>query len=107
MGTLRRHLAYKGHWYGVHVLAVDRFYPSTQLCHACGRRNEALTLSDRVWVCPECGVLHDRDFNAALNIKKEGLRLLAAGHAERRNACGGAVSPPRVARPDEARIPRL
>jgi putative transposase len=53
MGTLRWHLEYKGQWYGVHVLAVDRFYPSTQLCHDCGRRNEAFTLSDRVWVCPE------------------------------------------------------
>jgi putative transposase len=107
MGTLRWQLEYKGHWYGTHVVAAQRFYPSTQLCYDCGFKNDDLTLSNRVWVCPNCGVLHDRDLNAALNIKKEGLRLLAGGHPESLNACGGAVRPPMVARPDEARIPRL
>jgi putative transposase len=81
MGTLRWQLEYKGQWYGTHVVAVDRFFPSTQLCHDCGFKNEHLSLADRMWVCPHCGVLHDRDLNAALNIRDEGLRLLAAGHA--------------------------
>jgi putative transposase len=106
MGRMRRLLEYKGQWYGVHVVVVDRFYPSTQLCHVCGFKNEALTLSDRTWRCPICGTVHDRDHNAALNIRDEGLRILAVGHTESLNACGGAVRPPTVARPDEARIPR-
>jgi putative transposase len=77
MSMMRRLLEYKGRWYGVHVVMVDRFYPSTQLCHVCGFKNEALTLSDRTWQCPICGTMHDRDMNAALNIRDEGLRLLA------------------------------
>ena len=77
---VRRQLQYKGRWYDVHVVVVDRFYPSTQLCHVCGYKNEALTLADRTWQCPICGTIHDRDLNAALNIRDEGLRLLAVGH---------------------------
>ena len=80
MGILLWQLAYKGQWYGTHVVSVDRFYPSTQLCHDCGFKNADLTLVDRTWVCPACGVRHDRDINAALNIRDEGLRLLAVGY---------------------------
>ena len=80
---------------------------STQVCHRCGFKNDALTLSDRTWQWPICGSVHDRAINAALNIKKVGLRLLAVGHAESRNAWGGLVRPPMVAWPDAARIPRL
>ncbi len=93
MGTLLWQLAYKGRWYGTHVVAVDRFYPSTQLCHDCGFKNEALRLAERTWVCPACGVRHDRDHNAALNIRDEGLRLLAVGYPESQNACGRDVRP--------------
>jgi len=77
MGMVRRRLQYKGRWYGTHVVVIDRFYPSTQVYHRCGFKNDALTLSDRTWQCPICGRVHDRDLNAALNIKKEGVRLLA------------------------------
>jgi putative transposase len=107
MGMMRRLLEYKGRWYHTHVVVVDRFYPSTQLCHVCSFKNAALTLSDRTWQCPLCGTVHDRDLNAALNIRDEGLRILAVGYPESLNACGGAVRPPTVARPSEARIPRL
>jgi putative transposase len=100
-------LQYKGQWYGVHVVVIDRFYPSTQLCHVCGFKNESLTLSDRTWPCPICRAMHDRDHNAALNIRDEGLRLLAVGHTESLNACGGVARPPMVARPYEPRIPWL
>jgi putative transposase len=94
------------------VVVVDRVYRSTQLCHVCGFTNEALTLSDRTWPCPICRTLHDRDLNAALNIRDEGLRILAVAGTPRAgreslNACGGAVRPPMVARPGEPRIPRL
>jgi putative transposase len=107
MGMMRRQLEYKGRWYGVHVVVVDRFYPSTQLCHVCGFKNAALTLSNRTWQCPRCSIVHDRDLNAALNIRDEGLRILAVGYPESLNACGGVVRPPTVARPSEARSRRL
>ena len=72
---------------------VGTFYPSTQLCHVCGYKNAALTLADRTWQSPICGTVHDRDISAALNIKKEGLRLLAVGHTaiglKPDHVCGG------------------
>jgi putative transposase len=93
LGTLLWQLAYKGQWYGTHVVAVNRFYPSTRLCHDCGFKNDALRLTDRTWMCPACGALHDRDLNAALNIRDEGLRLLAVGYPESLNACGRDIRP--------------
>jgi putative transposase len=89
------------------VVVIDRFFPSTQLCSVCGFKNAALTLAERTWTCPACGTTHDRDVNAAITIKNEGLRTLAVGHTASLNACGGAVRPPTAARPGEARIPRL
>ncbi len=96
LGTIRRQLVYKGAWYRRHVVAVDRFYPSSQIHNACGWRNRTLTLSDRSWVCHGCGEVVDRDLNAACNIKEEGLRLLtvAVGHTETQNARGECVGLP-------------
>ena len=68
-------LAYKAQWYGRTFVQVDRFYPSSRLCHDCGHKYAGLLLSEREWVCESCGVLHDRDVNAALNILGEALRL--------------------------------
>ena len=93
-GELRRQLLSKGQWYGVPVVAISRWYPSSKRCHECGARNGTLTLADRIWTCPGCGSILDRDLNAARNIRDEGYRLLAAGHAERENACGQGVGPP-------------
>jgi len=97
MGTIRRQLTYKGVWYRAHVVAVDRFYPSSKMCYGCGYKYDGLTLSDRVWACPSCGCVLDRDLNAARNIKREGLRILAVGHTDSQNACGQPVRPPMVA----------
>jgi len=69
-------LRYKADWYGNHIVEIDRFFPSSKLCSNCGHKNNELKLSDREWTCSSCGTKHDRDFNAAKNIKKEGKRIL-------------------------------
>jgi putative transposase len=69
-------LEYKANWYNRDIIQIDRFYPSSKLCSNCGEKNTDLTLEDRTWICPACKVKHDRDFNAAKNILKEGKKLL-------------------------------
>ena len=61
---------------GKQVISVDRFYPSSKTCSVCGYKKQDLKLSDRSWVCPQCGTKHDRDINAAVNILLEGKRML-------------------------------
>lgn len=72
-------LSYKAEWYGRALIRVDRFYPSSKLCHECGYKYQRLRLSEREWVCGHCGTLRDRDVNAALNIRDEALRLNGSG----------------------------
>lgn len=72
-------LSYKAQWYGRTLIQVDRFYPSSKLCHDCGHKYAGLRLSEREWACERCGILHDRDVNAALNIRDEALRLTQPG----------------------------
>jgi len=69
-GVFRSQLEYKAKRYGTHLIIADRWYPSSRLCSICGWKNEALTLSDRTWVCAQCGAHHDRDLNAARNLKR-------------------------------------
>jgi putative transposase len=95
MGEFRRQLEYKCLWNCKVCVPIGRFFPSSKRCHVCGAINEDLSLSDRQWVC-ECGAEHDRDLNAAINIRDEGLRILAAGQAESRNAQGASVRPDTV-----------
>ena len=69
-------LEYKCSWYGVNLIKIDRFAPSSKTCGKCGHVYKGLNLSERSWTCPECGTHHDRDFNAACNIKEFGLKAL-------------------------------
>ena len=69
-------LTYKAEWYGKKLILIDRFFPSSKTCSSCGYIKKDLTLNDRKWVCPECNSNHDRDLNAAKNIKTEGLKKL-------------------------------
>jgi len=71
-------LKYKALWYGKEVIQIDRFFPSSKCCHVCGSINTTLKLHERTWAC-DCGVVHDRDINAAKNIEREGLNLLGVG----------------------------
>lgn len=90
-GMFRQMLEYKCRWNYKHFVKVNRWYPSSKTCSECGEVNHSLKLSDREWICTACGSILDRDLNAAINIKREGLRILAAGHAESQNACGADV----------------
>jgi putative transposase len=67
------YLKYKAEWYGRTLIQVDRFFPSSKLCHRCGHKNEDLALHDRTWCCPACGETHDRDVNASINLYFVGL----------------------------------
>ena len=75
-GEFRRMLEYKAKWYSRYLVFIDRFYPSSKTCNECGYVNKTLKLSDRVWTCPDCGKIIERDYNAALNILDEGKRIL-------------------------------
>jgi putative transposase len=90
-GELRRQLTYKGLWYDTRVVIMDRFFPSSRRCSVCGYVLCELKLSVREWDCPQCGIHHDRDLNAAMNIKMEA--QTRAGIA-RSNAGGEDVRPP-------------
>ncbi len=82
-GEFRRQLEYKAQRFGRHLVVIDRWFPSSKTCSACGHLLAELSLSTRHWTCPDCGARHDRDVNAAKNI-------LAAGRAV--SACGADVS---------------
>ena len=75
-GEFRRIMEYKCNWYGRELVFVDRFYPSSKTCNNCGYVYKELKLSDREWICPECGRRIDRDYNAAMNIRDGGIRKL-------------------------------
>ena len=68
-------LAYKANWYGRDIIKVNRFYPSSKTCSNCGYIKQDLKLSDREWTCPDCGITHDRDINASINLFLEGLKI--------------------------------
>ncbi len=79
----RSMLEYKAEWYGREVIAIDRFYPSSKTCSACGHLLAKMPLQIREWTCPGCGVIHDRDVNAAKVIQAVGLTVSACGDGVR------------------------
>ena len=88
LGEIRRQLTYTATWHGRTLSVVDRFYPSSKTCSTCGSIKSYLKLRDRRWTCGVCTTDHDRDLNAATNIEREGVRLLAEatgpdGHTRR------------------------
>ena len=72
----RRMLTYKTQWYGKELSVINRYYPSSQICHCCGHRDGKKSEDIRFWICPKCNSELDRDINAAINILDEGLRIL-------------------------------
>ncbi|CAI7977418.1 MULTISPECIES: IS607 family element RNA-guided endonuclease TnpB [unclassified Parafrankia] len=84
MAQIRRQLTYKTGWYGSRLIVADRWYPSSKTCSGCGWRNPSLTLSDRTFRCQPCGLVLDRDVNAAVNLRN----LVAASASETENTRG-------------------
>ena len=113
-GEFRRQLAYKCQRAGRELVVLDRWYPSSKTCSACGHLLAELSLRTRRWACPGCGTRHDRDLNAAKNILAAGLAVARGSPGD---ACGADVrhsGSPRVQpavkqepRPARAGIPLL
>lgn len=76
VGEFYRQLRYKCKWYGVNLITIDKWAPSSRTCSVCGEVNHSLRTNERVWTCKKCGAHHDRDKNASLNIKSFGLKTL-------------------------------
>lgn len=74
----------KCRWYGSVLTVVDRFYASSKICNCCEYKNNSLKLSDREWICPNCGVKHERDNNVAINLEKKAVSYTAS-------ACGALI----------------
>ena len=89
-GEIRRQLVYKAERSGTHLVLVDRFYPSSKTCSACGWQDGEQTLADRIFVCHEYGLVLDRDLNAASNLLNEALRT--TGSSSGSDACGQGSS---------------
>ena len=94
-------LEYKAEWYGRTLVKIDRWYPSSKRCSQCGHLLDSLSLDVRVWSCPACHTVHDRDVNAAKNMVAAGQAVLASGEAVR----PGAVKT-RPGKPQRKRKPR-
>jgi putative transposase len=93
LGEFKRKLLYKADWYNRTIIEIDRWYPSSKLCSCCGYKNNHLKLSNREWICPKCGIKHDRDYNAAKNIENEGNRILLIKEKKLNNKKIGLSSP--------------
>jgi len=93
-----RQLEYKAEWYGRTIVKIDKWYPSSKRSFDCGHLLDSLPLDVRSWACPECGVVHDRDINAAQNILAAGLAVAACGEAVRPGAVKTKPGKPKLSR---------
>ena len=84
----RRQMAYKGQWYGCQIILAPRFYPSSKRCSQCGHIKVKMDLSERVYICEHCGLVIDRDLNAAINLEH-----FSTGSSPERYACGEKINP--------------
>jgi putative transposase len=92
----RGQLVYKTKWYGSKLIVIPRFEPSSKRCNHCGEINKDLKLSDRTWVCLNCGVINERDPNSANNIRDKGIELLDTDSLSELEVCGVDVRPSRL-----------
>ena len=90
--NFREMLTYKAEWYGKNLVVIDKFEPSSKMCSGCGEINKELKLSDRKWECKSCKTNHDRDFNAAKNIRQMGLNKVAGDAANCELTCDNSQS---------------
>jgi len=106
---LRAQLEYKCAWYGRNLIVVDRFYPSSKTCSACGDQVPVLPLDVREWTCAKCGAVHDRDFNAARNLQAAGHAVIACGVGARpqRKPPGGHSTMKQETQPATVGVPSL
>jgi putative transposase len=106
---LRTQLEYKCVWYGRELVVIDRFYPSSKTCSACGHQIPVLPLDVREWTCAACGTMHDRDVNAARNLEAAGLAVIACGAGVRpqRKPPGGHSAMKQETQPETVGIPAL
>jgi putative transposase len=106
---LRTQLEYKCAWYERELIVVDRFYPSSKICSACGHQVSMLPLDVREWTCAACGAMHDRDVNAARNLEAAGLAVIACGAGVRpqRKPPGGHSATKQETPPATVGIPAL
>ena len=97
-GMFKELLTYKANWNNKQLIKINKYYPSSKLCHICGYKKIDLTLKDRSWTCPICNTTHNRDYNASINILNEGLRSLSLGTSD---YTGGAntLSPTMISEP--------
>jgi putative transposase len=72
-----RQIQYKSEWNNIKFIVADRWYPSSKICSECGHIKKDLNLSDREWICPSCGTVHDRDYNASVNLRNYGQSIIA------------------------------
>lgn len=93
-GTFCNMIKYKSEQKHRIYLKIDRFYPSSKLCHKCGFKYKGLKLEERFWICPECGSYLDRDENAAINILNEGLKILKEKYPDGTGESGTFVPKP-------------
>lgn len=98
-GTFVNFLSYKLERSGGKLVEINRWFPSSKLCSNCHYRINELPLDIRTWICPSCGTHHDRDGNAAMNIRAEGIRMLSSSGTGEANANGEEVRPIRGRKP--------